>query len=155
MLRESQTLSELTDKQFEALQLAAEHHLSSKEIALRLDVSPSAVDQRIEAARRVLCAGTRAEACRAFLLLRENDSYERATADFAQVPSAPHAEQFGPDEADERRSGRAWFTGLVPGLRHENLGKLERTVLIAVGAVALAICLAIVTSLALVFDIMF
>ena len=56
-------LSELTEKEREALLLVA-NNLSSKEIARHLDISPSAVDQRIDNARRKLGGIRRAEAAR-------------------------------------------------------------------------------------------
>jgi len=53
----------LTTKQYEALLLLADH-LTSKEIARLLKISPSAVDQRIVNAMRRLNVNNRREAAR-------------------------------------------------------------------------------------------
>ena len=55
----------LTLKQREALEMVADH-LSSKEIAQRLGISPHSVDKRLDEARRRLGAATRKEAVRKF-----------------------------------------------------------------------------------------
>lgn len=55
----------LTQKQADVIALVYQG-LSSKEIALRLGISPATVDQRADGARRKLGAGTRIEAARIF-----------------------------------------------------------------------------------------
>lgn len=53
----------LTDEQLECLRLV-DRHLSSKEIARRIGISPSAVDKRLERAVRMLGASSRFDAAR-------------------------------------------------------------------------------------------
>lgn len=57
---------DLTEGQKACLRLVYEHR-TSKEIARILDISPYTVDQRLDAARRKLNAGSRAEAARLFV----------------------------------------------------------------------------------------
>lgn len=63
------SLSLLTDKQREVLDLVLAHQ-SSKEIARALDISPYTVDQRIAAARQKLGAATRGELARSYSMLK-------------------------------------------------------------------------------------
>ncbi|WP_228243359.1 helix-turn-helix transcriptional regulator [Porphyrobacter sp. GA68] len=58
-------IESLTDKQCEALELVL-RHMSSKEIAQRLEISPRAVDQRLDAVRIKLGAATRLEAAKLY-----------------------------------------------------------------------------------------
>lgn len=84
---------ELTDRQFEPLALAADH-LSTKEIALELDLSPRTVEDHIRAARLKLGVSTRAEAVR----LVQDTPYEttrgakRITPSGDGTPSGPPSE---------------------------------------------------------------
>ncbi|NJM50852.1 MAG: helix-turn-helix transcriptional regulator [Sphingomonadales bacterium] len=66
----------LTDGQKECLRLV-DQLLTSKEIARQLDISPFTVDQRLDAARRKLNAGTRKEAARIFAALDKMPLSER------------------------------------------------------------------------------
>ena len=63
-------IASLTDKQREVLDLLLEH-LTSKEIARRLDISPYTVDQRINFAKDKLGARTRGEVAVAYRRLVE------------------------------------------------------------------------------------
>jgi DNA-binding CsgD family transcriptional regulator len=56
-------IEQLTDAQRACLRLVLTHH-NSKEIAARFNVSPSAIDKRIERAVQILGVGTRFEAAR-------------------------------------------------------------------------------------------
>lgn len=58
-------IDSLTDKQCEALELVLQH-MSSKEIAKQLGISPRAVDQRLDAVRSKLGAATRWKAARLY-----------------------------------------------------------------------------------------
>jgi len=70
-------LDQLTDPQKTCLRLVFAHH-NSKEIALLLGISPSAVDKRIERAVQLLSAPSRFAAAR-LLAESEEGTYERLT----------------------------------------------------------------------------
>lgn len=154
---------QLTEAQRICLRLVYSHH-SSKEIAAKLGVSPSAVDKRLERAVQVLDAGSRFEAARLLVDMEGAapdpsllPTYERLPSDRFDVP--PDA----PAEPDEWQ-GRPWgsvrrFLGLAgeSGIKGEarlRTTRLERafrlvvlTVLIAIVSVALVNLLMTVTSL--------
>ena len=67
-------IGRLSRGQREVLLLVAEH-LSSKEIAVRLGISPHTVDQRIRGALHILGVERRSHAAR--LVLSSNDPYQR------------------------------------------------------------------------------
>lgn len=94
-MSQANLIEQLTDKQCEALE-GVWQRLSSKEIARKLDISPRSVDQRLDAARRILGAADRYEAARVY-------------ASAKQTPYALTSEQFtvSPDPLpglDERRT---------------------------------------------------
>ena len=67
---------DLTDGQKDCLRLV-DDHLTSKEIARILAISPFTVDQRLDAARRKLGAPNRVEAARAFAAIDQGILSER------------------------------------------------------------------------------
>lgn len=69
---------ELTCKQWAAVELLA-RHMTSKEIARELGISPHTVDQRIDTVRRILGVASRRELART-LWLSARPSSERAGA---------------------------------------------------------------------------
>ncbi|WP_260482606.1 helix-turn-helix domain-containing protein [Sphingomicrobium flavum] len=79
----------LTDGQLDCLRLV-QQHLSSKEIAAALDISPHTVDQRIRISLQTLGVATRKEAAR--LLAEAEDPYQRL---IHQPPYIPDVEQSG------------------------------------------------------------
>lgn len=79
-MSQANLIEQLTDKQCEALE-GVWQRLSSKEIARKLDISPRSVDQRLDAARRILGAADRNEAARVY-------------ASAKQTPYAFTSEQF-------------------------------------------------------------
>jgi len=84
----------LSPGQLECLQLV-DQHLSSKEIAVELGISPHTVDQRIRQALQILGVERRAQAAR--LVARHSGPYQRL------IHQTPHIEPAGndghPDEA--------------------------------------------------------
>jgi DNA-binding CsgD family transcriptional regulator len=101
----------LTDAQRECLRLVFTHH-STKEMAVLLGISPSAVDKRIERAVQIIGASSRFAAAR---MLVESEAsgggVDRLTWQTSDVPSGPVAEQLG--TADGPRG----FVGRLFGLR--------------------------------------
>lgn len=90
----------LTDKQCEALNLVL-CHMSSKEIAQHLGVSPRAVDQRLDAARLKLGAATRVEAAKIYQRHKLQSTCDQITSEpFPLPPEAPqqHDEVSADDE---------------------------------------------------------
>ncbi|MCO4090704.1 MAG: helix-turn-helix transcriptional regulator [Sphingorhabdus sp.] len=65
----------LTEGQKACLRLVVQLH-TSKEIARTLGISPFTVDQRLDAARRKLNAGSRIDAAKIFDAMERNDIYE-------------------------------------------------------------------------------
>jgi DNA-binding CsgD family transcriptional regulator len=65
----------LTEGQKACLRLVVQHN-TSKEIARTLGISPFTVDQRLDAARRKLNAGSRIDAAKIFDAMERNDIYE-------------------------------------------------------------------------------
>lgn len=88
----------LSAKQREVLDLVLEHK-SNKEIARLLGISPSAVDQRLAAARLRLGTSRRGDTARAYARLRSTCA--KSTGGFAQVAAMPQiGEDSGEDEAE-------------------------------------------------------
>ena len=138
---------QLTDKQAEVLDLVWHERLSSKEIAARLEISPRAVDQRLDAARKVLGCATRQEAAREYARL--SGTSERLTSepihvsDFVGKSDAPGARANGPFYKFEDSIGFAptsipdWPRRSVPDIRPERFKRSHRLLLIAGGAVVI------------------
>jgi DNA-binding CsgD family transcriptional regulator len=79
--------AKLTEKHRACLDLLLER-LSSKQIALRLDISKDTVDQRITAARKILDAANRDEAAIRYARLKK--IYYRVVYDPVGIPLPPH-----------------------------------------------------------------
>lgn len=69
-MSQAELIEQLTDKQCEALE-GVWQRLSSKEIARELGISPRSVDQRLDAARRILGAADRNEAARMYVASKQ------------------------------------------------------------------------------------
>ena len=102
-------VARLTAGQLECLQLV-DQHLSSKEIAVQLDISPHTVDQRIRQALQILGVERRSQAAR--LVARYSGPYQRL---IHQSPHIPAELQSGHPEAavshQIRHADRAGGTG--------------------------------------------
>jgi len=85
-------VSRLTPGQLDCLRLV-DQHLSSKEIAVELGISPHTVDQRIRLALQVLGVERRSQAAR--LVAQELGPYQRL------IHQSPHIE--GPSESDHSK----------------------------------------------------
>jgi DNA-binding CsgD family transcriptional regulator len=70
----AERIAKLSEGQLDCLRLVAQH-LSSKEIAVELGISPHTVDQRIRQALHVLGVDRRAQAAR--LVVQQQDPYQR------------------------------------------------------------------------------
>ncbi|QIL03142.1 helix-turn-helix transcriptional regulator [Sphingomonas sinipercae] len=117
---EADRVRRLSPGQLECLRLVNEH-LSSKEIAARLGISPHTVDQRIRGALQVLKVERRAQAAR--LVAQHGEPYQRL------IHQSPHIEADG-DPGEEtravsnqiRHAGRAGeirgFSGFKTEQRH-------------------------------------
>src|SRR6476469_7825813 len=78
-----QRLERLTSGQLDCLRLV-DQHLSSKEIAVELNISPHTVDQRIRQALQTLGVALRTQAAR--LVARHSGPYQR------MIHQSPHIE---------------------------------------------------------------
>ena len=110
----AQRVGKLTAGQLDCLRLVAEH-LSSKEIAAQLDISPHTVDQRIRRALQVLGVDRRSQAAR--IVSRYSDPYQclihqspviERTADARQQEGA-----VGIQIRHADRAGEAGSTGFI------------------------------------------
>ncbi len=110
-------VAKLTEGQLDCLRLVAEH-LSSKEIAVELGISPHTVDQRIRQSLQTLGVARRSQAAR--LVAQGAEPYQRL------IHQSPHIETRGPS-GDERsaagnqirHAGRAGETWGSPGFHTE------------------------------------
>lgn len=153
----------LTDKQHETLMLAAAH-LTSKQIALELSVSPVTIDKRIEALRARLGFLARTELLR---LYRQWCQIHDRTIDDPIIlgVGASDAADLGPQPADhallfedsilfdarsswDQQRGNVW---LHPGLNPSDLGVTGKLLVMLGGAVAImmvaVLCMAFVDAL--------
>jgi len=96
-------VSRLTDKQRECLRLV-DDHLSSKEIAPLLSITPEAVDQRLKTAVRVLGVASRFEAAR-LLARHEGRAYQQTVYEASDVAILPLPPTNPPSAGDEHESG--------------------------------------------------
>lgn len=85
-------VARLTPGQLDCLRLVHEH-LSSKEIAVRLGISPHTVDQRVRQALQILGVERRAQAAR--LVAQAGDAYQRL------IHQPPYIERGVPDEQQD------------------------------------------------------
>lgn len=82
------SLQQLTPREKECLRLAAQH-LSSKEIARKLAVSPHTVNGHIDEARRKMGVATRRDAARILLEAEERSAPMSQAADAGALPIPP------------------------------------------------------------------
>lgn len=120
---ERDRVSRLTSGQLDCLRLVDEH-LSSKEIAARLNISPHTVDQRIRGALQTLGVERRAQAAR--LVARHGGPYQRLIHQpphIEQAPPARHSEAaVGNQIRHADRAGRPRGTGFNTEQRVEPFG---------------------------------
>ncbi len=118
----AQRVARLTPGQFDCLRLVDEH-LSSKEIAVRLKISPHTVDQRIRQSLQILGVERRAQAAR-LVAQHGGEAYQRL------IHQSPYIE--APDAAGDAsgavstqirhadRAGRAGTAGFLTEQRSAN-----------------------------------
>ncbi len=82
----AQRVARLTAGQLDCLRLV-DQHLSSKEIAAELDISPHTVDQRIRQALAILGVERRSQAAR--LVAQYSGPYQRLIHQSPYIPAAP------------------------------------------------------------------
>lgn len=150
----------LTDKQCEALDLVL-CHMSSKEIAQHLGVSPRAIDQRLDAARTKLNAATRLEAAKIYRRHKLRPTCDQLTSEpITLPPSEPRQHDSGGAEdepgftladagvwMDTPRKEEFGSPGTVE-LKPFVLGKGVRFGLIIAGALAMVILVLILLAVA-------
>lgn len=139
-------IEQLTEPQRECLRLVLQHH-NSKEIAVILGLSPSAVDKRIERAVQLLGATSRFAAAR-LLARSEGGAYERLPCEPIDVPPTDPARQT--DGADRHLALLRRLLGLNPGRRFEGQARVELKPRQRLLLLATMIFLIAVTSLVLV-----
>lgn len=109
----SERVARLTPGQLDCLRLV-DQHLSSKEIALKLDISPHTVDQRIRGALQTLGVERRTQAAR--IVARHGGPYQRLIHQSPHVyPGTGRAQPVGAVSHQIRhadRAGRAGIDGL-------------------------------------------
>ena len=105
----AERVARLTDGQLECLRLVAQH-LSSKEIAVELGISPHTVDQRIRQALQILGVDRRPQAAR--IVAQHDETYQRLIHQPPYIEaSAAAGEQGGAVSNQIRhadRAGEAW-----------------------------------------------
>ena len=102
-------VAKLTDGQLHCLRLVAQH-LSSKEIAVELGISPHTVDQRIRQALQILGVARRSQAAR--LVSQAGQPYQRLIHQTPYIePESARSDQSGAVSNQIRhadRAGEAW-----------------------------------------------
>jgi DNA-binding CsgD family transcriptional regulator len=102
-------LAKLTRGQLDCL-LLVDQHLSSKEIAAELNISPHTVDQRVRVALQTLGVDRRTHAAR--LVARHHQPYQRLIHQSPHIEPEPHGEQsIGAVSIQIRHADRAGETG--------------------------------------------
>ena len=115
-------VAKLTQGQLDCLHLVAQH-LSSKEIAVQLGISPHTVDQRIRQALHILEVPRRSQAAR--LVTLHDDPYQRLIHQPPYIEAeAPAGDQQGAVSNQIRhadRAGEAWGSpGFLTEQKHES-----------------------------------
>ena len=101
----AERVAKLTEGQLEVLRLVAEH-LSSKEIAVELAISPHTVDQRIRQALQILGVSRRAQAAR--IVAHHCEPYQRLIHQSPYLEPMPAAgDEGGAISTQIRHAGRA------------------------------------------------
>jgi len=120
-------ISKLSAGQLEVLRLV-DQHLSSKEIAVRLGISPHTVDQRIRTAIRILGVARRQDAAR---MVSQAEPYQRLIHQAPHLDPAPiGAEDDGAISYQIRHADRAEGIGVDGGLDTEQRASLPRSSLV-------------------------
>ncbi len=105
----AERVAKLSDGQLDCLRLVAQH-LSSKEIAVELGISPHTVDQRIRQALHILGVSRRAHAAR--IVAQHGAPYQRLIHQSPYIePASVQAQQAGTVSNQIRhadRAGEAW-----------------------------------------------
>lgn len=145
-MSQAELIEQLTDKQCEALE-GVWHRLSSKEIARQLEISPRSVDQRLDAARRILGAADRNEAARIYAAAKQTP-YPLTSEQFTVSgnPQQPIDEQHTSGahhvfedalSIKERAPWENFEAWSVPEIRPKDLNQRLRILVILGGAVGL------------------
>ncbi len=118
---------ELSEGQKACLRLVDDHH-TSKEIARKLGISPFTVDQRLDAARRKLRAGSRKDAAKIFAAMERGAISEPFVYEAARLETAGLVD-ISPLPPGQAGQAFARFSSLISvpplgGERHE-LSKKE------------------------------
>jgi DNA-binding CsgD family transcriptional regulator len=101
----SDRVAKLNPGQLECLQLVAQH-LSSKEIAVELGISPHTVDQRIRQALHILEVPRRSQAAR--IVAQHGEPYQRLIHQPPYIePEGPGSDEEGAISNQIRHAGRA------------------------------------------------
>ena len=102
-------VARLSSGQLDCLRLVDEH-LSSKEIAAELDISPHTVDQRIRGALQILGVERRAQAAR--IVAQHAEPYQRLIhqSPYVEIP-APNPQPLAATSHQIRHAGRAGEAG--------------------------------------------
>jgi DNA-binding CsgD family transcriptional regulator len=115
-------LAKLTRGQLDCL-LLVDQHLSSKEIAVELNISPHTVDQRVRLALQTLGVERRTQAAR--LVARYHEPYQRLIHQSPYIEAGPGSEQsVGAVSTQIRHADRAGGTG-GPDLNTEQRPELS------------------------------
>lgn len=135
-------LQRLTEKQREVLDLLLQH-MTSKEIARTLGISPHTVDQRIKFAKDKLGVSSRSELAVAYVKLRSiyepmtyEESHIAALSIPAQIDGRNDEQSVDPPKPQERmqiedRAEQPNDYRVVPGIFEGRFGTLARLVAIA------------------------
>lgn len=135
----------LTDKQHEAVRLAA-GHLTSKQIAQDLGVAPATVDKRIDAVRAKIGFPPRTELLRLYLAwLETGEQTCRGTIPLTQHSEIPERVGQQPEPRfhvfedslvfDERASWDQPTSALSSGIKLSDLGVIGKTLIMLAGAI--------------------
>lgn len=143
-------IERLTDAQRECLRLVLTHH-SSKEIALQLGVSPSAIDKRLERAVQILGAGSRFEAARLLGMSEVEAPYERMPSERIDLPDPSSPMPLGPHDGSFGTVRRLF--GLDPrvgqsGTARNSLSRMQRIAIMISLVIGLAIAALIMAAVA-------
>jgi DNA-binding CsgD family transcriptional regulator len=113
----AQRVARLTDGQLECLRLV-DQHLSSKEIAVELGISPHTVDQRIRQALQILEVDRRAQAAR--MVAQHGGPYQRLIHQPPYIePEAAPGDHSGAVSNQIRHADRAGGAWESPGFHTE------------------------------------
>lgn len=155
-------IDSLTDKQCEALELVL-RHMSSKEIAQQLNVSPRAVDQRLDAVRVKLGAATRLEAAKLYWMHRHAGASDCLTSEPFSLPlDLPEQQESGGSDApgftlhDAGHWPAEWEERPMSAAAEPKpivLGKALRFGLIIAGALALMVLILVMLAVAQALEV--